>query len=220
MTTGALFYSFLLLLCGRPALAQGKGPGKPSADPVFQISFSGGRLADYIRSVREKAPDANIVIDAVDSVKVPPARLEHVTLPLSLEWIQHTADARLHSLVFRTVRAGRDSGTVFLFTGPPRVDDRQVKAYAVTDDARDPAKPEQLRVALQATLQRQRHDTIPIAEYNADVGILTVAGRRSDIILADQMMDAVAQSRRAYAPALRRLQSQVDSLRARLKDRP
>lgn len=194
------------------ALAQSPAANKPTPEPTFALDLKADTLGAYVAEVRRLSGDANIVIDGVGGVRLPPAHLR-VTLALALEWIQQTAEAKSRGVILRTVRSGRDSSTVFVFTGPPPVDDRQVKPYTLSDDTGASPSADDVKTAVQNLLRRQ-HDTV---EYDPKTGILTVAGPRNEIALVDQLMNAIAQSRRSSAP-FRRLQAQVDSLRARVAE--
>jgi hypothetical protein len=210
------------------ALAQGPATQGTTVDNTtfIRISFpKGGSLDEYVELVRQLSPNVNIAIDGVGSVKVPGVTFPRVSVPAALQWVEGTRDAIARSLTLKTVRSGRDTSTVFLFSGPTQggtryvpVQDHQVKGYYIpAEDAKPAMTPAMISAAVRAAIQKMDSTERRGAEYSTETGVLTVAGTRADIAIADQIVEAMTSGRR-MAVALQALQARVDQLTAQVAE--
>ena len=197
-----------------PASTQATTPTAASID------FGGGTLTQYVAHVKTKFASANIVIDSgVATVRLPAAQLPRVTLPVAMQWVLSAADARLHSLALRTAREGREPNEVYVFTyaivppRPPAVEDFAVKPYHIAAIPEGGADPALVTSAINDALQKQRAATKGSAEYKQSTRNIIVSGSRSDITIADRVVEEMTRSARVAA-AIPRMQSEIDRLRA------
>ena len=214
------------------ALAQQQpaGPAAPARTQATtlataSIEFSGGTLEQYVNHVKTRFSNANVVIDNgfVATIQLPTAKLPRVTLPVAMQWVLSAADARVHNLALRMAREGREPNEVYVFTYaivPPRVapvEDFVVKTYHIAALPEGGADPTLVTNAVNDALQKQRTTTKGTAEYKQVTRNIIVSGSRSDIIIADRVVEEMTRSARVAA-AIPRMQDEIDRLRAEVAD--
>jgi hypothetical protein len=224
-----LLSTFLLVLLSEPALSQTPTKKDAGSDGWVQIDFDGGTLDSYLAVVRKKLKDANIVVDGVGNMTLPKISLQKVNLPLALEWIPKTADARKHGLLLQSARTGRDTGEVFVFTATqtstprePAPEERSTKPYHLDtpEDGESSRKPDVITKAVEDHLKMQFPDEKAVAvTYNAESKLMTVKNAtRTQIALADRVKDEMTRGQVVLGPVIQNLQAEVEKLKKRVAD--
>lgn len=196
---------------------------KSDVAPV-DVDFKGGTLDEYVGLLRKQWKDAKIVVDGVGGVQLPKSRLPTVTLPLAVRWIQKTSAARNGRVILETATSPGAPGEVYVFTSartpgsaptPQPAADHEVKPYLLpaAEEKAGGGSPGAIRKAIEAALKKQQPPSKASVEYDPETRMLCVAGTRSDVQLADRVVETMTRGRRVEA-ALSQIQADIDKLKA------
>ena len=169
--------------------------------PVFNLSFTGGTVGDYIRAVQDTAEELNIVMidreHLIDNMEMPPVDLKRVSAAVALNLIAgHTVvvEDEYRQIGIETISGDGSpiyriaaTRTRHQFSGPPDA----TRVFSIADVAEKKITADSVLTAVEVALATSNALDDVKMQFHEGTRLLIVKGREADLNVIDQVLTAL-----------------------------